>query len=371
MSERNSARGRARQPFAGPLVSLQMAAARRSVEATQQALDAYRRLVDGRQRQGPPQAQTPAQPPRNTAVAQTRDFLDRNQTAKRVAGAAALHAARAPGAARGAWHTVKDLYDTGAFLMRLQSPTDWFRNPPSQTAWGQLYGGARNLMRAAEQVGADPQAALDAAGRALKRQYVRLDPAASPTADTFLGEVRRNIDIGLNQGELAFDVGSLLYGAGELKAVTAGTRAAKALGKADDFLSGANNGLEAYFASPYDGMGHHTLARRAKLPALLGGGPVPASISDSPFFLLRPRDMTNGEFFKLHHQVDPNYWGGRVPARFGGGGWSARRLGWERYGPAGRLWYGTTGPMKATIGGGIAVGTGALVDELDGEEERR
>ena len=55
---------------------------------------------------------------------------------------------------------------------------------------------------------------------------------ASPSAKTLAGEVRRNVDIGMNQGEALFDVGSLAYGGAELKGLTGFGKAAEAQGAA-------------------------------------------------------------------------------------------------------------------------------------------
>jgi hypothetical protein len=217
---------------------------------------------------------------------------------------------------------------------------------------------------------ADPQATIDSAGRGLARLDVRLNPEAGAPASTFAGEMRRQASLGLNQGEFLFDVGSLLYGGAEAKGLTRLGKAAEAQGAEKYMARGVTPGLADYFATPYTGRGHHYLPLRTELPSSLGGGPVPSFISDSPFFLLKPKGISTGDMFELHYNVDPKYGGGKIPAEFGGGRWSGKELGWEKYDRLGRLWYGAPMPLKAVAGSGV-VGAGASVGQIDGDEGRR
>jgi hypothetical protein len=59
--------------------------------------------------------------------------------------------------------------------------------------------------------------------------------------------------------------------------------------------------------------------------------------------------------YELHYQVDPNFYGAKLPRRGKGQGWSGQRLGLNKYGPDGQFWNGIPGVTK-----GIA--TGAIVD---------
>ena len=90
------------------------------------------------------------------------------------------------------------------------------------------------------------------------------------------------------------------------------------------------------------------------------------STYSSHFFLLNPQGISTGDMLELHHKVDPKYWGGSVPAEFGGGSWSGDALGWQKYDRLGRLWHGAPMPLKAVAGSGV-VGAGALVDQIDGD----
>lgn len=98
---------------------------------------------------------------------------------------------------------------------------------------------------------------------------------------------------------------------------------------------------------------------------------MPRPILESRFNVLKPRGLTTGEMHELHYNVDPKFGGGKIRAEFGGGRWSGKDLGWERYGRARRLWYGAPGPLKAAVWTPIAIGTGAAVDYSDREEDGR
>jgi hypothetical protein len=53
--------------------------------------------------------------------------------------------------------------------------------------------------------------------------------------------------------------------------------------------------------------------------------------------------------------------GGRIPPEFGGGGWKAKDLDWDMYGPIDRVRYGTSPATKAVVG---PVLVGGVVDNL-------
>ena len=93
---------------------------------------------------------------------------------------------------------------------------------------------------------------------------------------------------------------------------------------------------------------------------MFGGGSLPRSYSDGPFNRLAPEGMTCGDFYERHFRVDPDFYGTRLPARVGGERWSGRALGLEKYGPPGRLWYGSPAPLKARIGG-LGSGAGSAI----------
>ena len=118
----------------------------------------------------------------------------------------------------------------------------------------------------------------------------------------------------------------------------------------------------ADLAEPYpaSGMGSHYIPRRAKLPEILGGGPLPKSYMDGPFNRLAPPDISRGDMYELHYQVDPRFSVARPPGEVGGGIWHGGKLGLERYDLPGRLWHGAPAPLKARVGGLGASAGGAV-----------
>jgi hypothetical protein len=62
--------------------------------------------------------------------------------------------------------------------------------------------------------------------------------------------------------------------------------------------------------------------------------------------------MERGQFYRQHFGLDDFYHGGRIGADFGGGGWSGQKLGWTKYNPAERIWYGMPDATKTVVVGG-------------------
>lgn len=298
--------------------------------------------------------------------AQRRSWLDRSPEMRAVVGDTARMAGLAPGALRGAWHTAEDIGRGLDFGSRLFDPYDAESGPRGEAAWDKVFNAGKGIVDYAANAISNPSMVADDVGAGLHRFQVRTDPEASLPADTFGGEAARNFNIGLNRGEALFDAGSLLYGGAEVKGLAELGKTSQGAGEAKYLSRGYSAGLSDYFATPYTGRGHHFLPQRTKLPGWLGGGPVPPVISDSPFFLLKPRDVSTGDFYQRHFEVDPQYGGGKVPKRFGGGGWSGKALGWQKYDRLGRLWYGSPSSLKAAG----AVGAGAAVDQTWNGEER-
>lgn len=315
----------------------------------------------------PPQARSQQRrsPPPPSPLQSVLSSLDHSHAAKAMAGDLAMKAGWIPGMARGVWHTAEGLGDTAIFARRLADPMDLIMSPPGQSAWSEALDAGNTAGGYLASRATHPDLAMQDIADGWHRFRVDNDPTATPQADTFIGEMKRRFGIGQNQGETALNFVPLPLGAAELKGLSTIGKLSRAELEAKYLAAGLEPRMAEHFAQPYKGSGHHTAPKRLRLPAMLGGGPIPSEISDSPMFLLRPKDISNGEFYKLHHGVDPFFHGGRLP---GGGGWSAKKLGWTKYGPAGRLWFGTTTPMKATIG--AAAATGQAVDAADQEGQR-
>ena len=114
----------------------------------------------------------------------------------------------------------------------------------------------------------------------------------------------------------------------------------------------------AHLAQPYDGTGHHYVPKRAKIGKKLGPIPVPTSLvgrklpksaSDSLFNVLKPANISRGDFYELHYKVDPEQEVSRMPAALGPA-WNGKKLGLKEYGLLGRIWHGSPAPLNAVAG---------------------
>ena len=78
--------------------------------------------------------------------------------------------------------------------------------------------------------------------------------------------------------------------------------------------------------------------------------------------------MTRGDFYERHFAVDPAFHGTGLPARVGGGPWSGKALGLERYDRLGRVWFGSPAALKARVGGLTSAGGGLMYDGFDEDQ---
>jgi hypothetical protein len=305
-------------------------------------------------------------PPRRSAPGGKLDALlqklDHSDVAKSLGGSVAMAAGLVPGAARSVVHTVEGLGDAAMFAGRLMNLSG---RAAREDAWDDLADGARSVGRYANSRFHHPGLIARDAEHGLHDFRVRIDPTATPRANTFMGELRRNYDIGMNQGETAADVASLFFGGAELKPLSRLGKYSKAAQEAKLIAQGVEPEMASKLAEPYTGVGHHHLPRRTKLPAFINGGKIPSFVSDSPFFRLRPNNLSKAEFYKLHYEVDPFFHGGRLP---GGGGFSGKALGWRKLSRPARIWKGTPAPTKAVI---VAPGMAGVVDGALHQEDWR
>jgi hypothetical protein len=277
-----------------------------------------------------------------------------------VAVEAAREAGNSAGVIRGGVHAVQGLVDGATFVSRLTNPLDRLVSAPGESAVEQLGRGAVNAGRmGVEYVRkgvADPQSVMTDVTDAAKKWTRELVPSATPAAPTLEGELRRNFEIGQHQGELAFDVGSLVVG-GPAAKMAKGLPRLSNVGNVEKYLAqGFSPRAAAHLAKPYpaSNMGSHFIPRRTKMPDFLGGGLLPKSYSDSVFNVLKPEGISRGDFYELHYKVDPSFHG--IGVR--GESWSGEKLGLQKYGQAGRIWHGSPPPLKARVGGlGASAGT--------------
>jgi hypothetical protein len=131
---------------------------------------------------------------------------------------------------------------------------------------------------------------------------------AGNVVGTFGGEVHRNFDLGRNQGELDWDIASLLFGGAASKALRGVGSATEGGGVAKFIGQGFGPSQADYLATLYDGMGHHFLPRNALKPIQL-----PRVLSDSPLNVLKPTGMNRGDFYEVHYAVDPYFNAAKPP----------------------------------------------------------
>ena len=296
-------------------------------------------------------------------------WWDSNPVLRGVGAIDALALGIGAGVLQGGRHSVEGLANGMVFLNRLADPVDWMRSPPGQSAQEQFVDVGRGAVDYVRKGIADPWRVVDDVKAKAHQMRIDLDPTATPAAATLAGELGRNFNIGMNQGELGFDVGSVLYGgplaktAKEFGLLSKSASFDKSI--AQKFLPAAAE----YLSEPYVGMKHHSVfPRRAKLPAILGGGPMPKWVSESEFNLLGPPGMSRGEFYIRHYLVDPKFHGTGIPKRLNAGNWSGKKLGLKKYGDLRRIWYGTPTPLKARVGGlGAAAGSVMYADPSEEE----
>lgn len=287
-----------------------------------------------------------------------------NPTVRSAAVNTARTVGNAAGMARGGVHALEGLRDGAIFTARLMNPLDRAMSPQGESAQEQLGRATGNAARATtdyvKKGVAHPEGVLNDIKDVGRRWNRELNPDATPAAPTFTGELRRNFDIGQNQGEVLFDAASLVVGGPAAKAMKGLSRAANVGNEAKYLAQGFSPAAAKHLAKPYpaSNMGHHFIPRSYTLPKILGGGFLPRSYSDGVFNKLAPPGISRGDFYELHYRVDPQYGGGTLLDE----GWRGAELGLKRYGTAGRIWHGSPAPLKARVGGlSAAAGGGAHV----------
>ncbi|MBC6981922.1 hypothetical protein [Caulobacter sp. 17J80-11] len=277
--------------------------------------------------------------------------LNRNPLVREVASYATMQAARPYGAARSMWDSATGLVEAAPLINLAAHPLETLVGPNRDEALRQALGLAIATAELKEQLGAyvdsrraDPGRIGDDIKKGVHDWYVGIDPAATPRADTALGEIVRVAPMGRKQGELALDVGSLLYGGAELKGLSEVAKMGR-MTRAERLAKYAAEGLEPKFAEnwalPDVGQGHHAFIRQSDLlPKFLGGGPFPREILDHSLNVLKPVGFDKGQQNVLHFKVDEDFFGGRLPKWVGQRGWSGKRMGLTKYGELGRNWHG-------------------------------
>lgn len=291
--------------------------------------------------------------------------LDASPLAKAVGGLAAQHIGRRVGVAKAGAGTALGVVGGAVFLGRLINPLDNFTSPPGQSAAAQLGSAGNALFQQTKHAVRHPGQTARTLRRKAHEAHIALNPGATPVAPTFAQEFERNLEIGKNQGELAFNGGSLAFGGAAVKGLKGAAAVSEAPAITKFIRQGYSPDAAKYLAQPYVGMGSHYYPRT--LPAKVGNVTVPSwlrqyhlpkSVSDSAFNVLKPKDINRGDMYELHFQVDDRFGGTRLPARFGNERWSGKKSGIKRHTLPGRLWHGAPPPLKASVSGVELLGAG-------------
>jgi hypothetical protein len=312
---------------------------------------------------GPPTPSMAAIP--RSSKRHPRSWLDDSAIAKEIGGDAALALAVPYGVVRGGVHTLEGAINGAAFVARL---------PFDRSAQEQAAAMGKHAVDYVRTRAEQPELIAQDTKNWLHSENVKLNPYATPMADTFSAELQRRFGIGANLGETLFDAGSLVYG-GEIAKGLEGIAVARELPAVEKYVrSNFAPDLAEYMLEPYplESMGSHYVARRTKLPDILGGGPLPSKFINSKYNVSRLRNANRYQQYKYHFENDPNYRGGAVRGRKGKGtGWSGERtFGWKTSGPMTRAIVGMPADTRGLIGGTIASSVNRGYDIL-GEDEAR
>lgn len=283
---------------------------------------------------------------------------DRSPLAITLGGVVARQVGQSVGLATGAAKTFKGIADGTVFLSRLSNPLDNILSAPGQSAMAQLGQAGAALVYKAGNAVAHPEQAAGAVRKKVKALRAAIDPSATPVAKTFSAELARNLTIGKNQGELAFDLGSLAFGGAAVKGLKGAAAVSEAAAIAKFTRQGFTPAAAKYLSEPYSGMGSHyfprTLPKKIgdiNIPASVRNYHLPKSIGNSIFNVLKPKNINRGDMYELHFSVDDRFHGTGLPARFGRKGWSGSKLGLKRHDLPGRLWHGAPPHLKGAISG--------------------
>ncbi|CAN7512618.1 hypothetical protein LJR225_003679 [Phenylobacterium sp. LjRoot225] len=294
----------------------------------------------------------------------------RSEVAKRLAGEAGSIAGLATGVPRGAFHAGQDAFAGLNFVSRLFDPTDAESSPKGQAAWDDVFRAGKGALDYVANRSSNPHKILSDLNRTGVGSNVYLHAKPALLAPTPAGEFRNQFNTGMNVGEGLFNVAGLIGAAAELRSIPELRALSKGRAAIPDLPPGTPDRVVNYMATPDPKtMGSHApLPRATKLP---GGRPIPAIISESVFNRkLPPPGTPRGVFYQYHYAIDPKYHGGPVKAAFGGGGWSGKKLGWTKYGPAARAWYGTPWQTKAAALGTLG-GLGWPIDSFGPDDGQR
>jgi hypothetical protein len=293
---------------------------------------------------------------------------DKSPMARGVAGYLGQAAGAQVGLATGAAKVADGIARGGLFFGRLLNPFDTYMSDPGDAAWDHVFGGIGSAIdygrSRIENHGLIRQD-LSQGWTQFRQDH---DPTATAPGATPSDELKRQYGIGKNNSELLVDVASTVAGGEGLKALSLAGKAGELTGAAKWVARGFTPAQAEYLAAPYQGMGHHFWPRRGiDIPGIQNKVKLPQFMSEGPLNLKKP-GISRGDFYELHYKVDPRFYNANLPRRVGGGTWTGSRLGYDKYGQFGRIWYGSPDALKVTVGGAAAT-PGLLGYEISKVEE--
>ncbi len=277
------------------------------------------------------------------------------RSARATAESLAVPAGIAVGAVQRAGEAAVGTAKALKFANRLVNPLDPLMAPKGKAAWGQFASGVADTLYATGGAIVHPVETAKAAQKSISAFRLRADPSAAPPAPKFGDEVGRKLNAGRAQGQAIFDIAALATAAAPAKVALKLDRLRVPSGPEKYLGQGHSPKAALYLSEPYDALGHHVIPQAYRLPAWLGGGPLPKRYSESPYNVLKPEAITRGDMYELHYTVDPHFRGTGFDRSLPGESWRGSAIGLEKAGWGARQWLGTPTPMKTRVGGGGAV----------------
>ncbi|HVY32856.1 MAG TPA: hypothetical protein VG960_00420 [Caulobacteraceae bacterium] len=246
------------------------------------------------------------------------------------------------GVTRGGARLAQDAAGAVQFTENLLDPAyGWLH--PGQPAWLPLAQSANDAVRRGLSAAHHPVQSIMAGA---SRANAALNPSATPAAPTATGEMRRRFDIGMNQGEVLFDIGAAALAPEAMggPVLSAEEQVTKRMAQ------GMSEPEARYLAEPYKGTGSHWYPKAGLPRKSKNAIKLPNWLSDSPFNVLKPPGISRGDFYELHYQIDPAMHGARLADHIGHG-WSGKKQGLTKNHPVIRVVRGAPPASRATVGG--------------------
>jgi hypothetical protein len=294
---------------------------------------------------------------------ETPTWWDRSKTGRSIARGGGYAPGVLFGAGRGLFHMAKDGVQAADLSRRFWDPSDLLLSPPGQSALSQIIRTEKGLLDAAREGISDPAGVKKKTEDWGRRQYFALNPFATPLAPTAAEELRKGFSVGANDGELASNF--LVPGGVAARSF----RGFEFITKEAEMARLMEQGFTAKQADRlselYKGQGSHFFAKRwAKKLGL------PDLLANNQFTVLKPTGIRQAQMYELHSRVDRLFNVARIPRKYDGGVWNAKRLGIEKYDPLKSVLYGAPPATKGAVGGFFGGAPVVVFDEFGGDQSQ-